>query len=686
LAAAAGAHGADAPELGGVVVTATRAEREVDLVAKPVTVVTREDIAARPQVNVQQLLEHTPGVSFSRAGGLGGQLVVRGLNSNDPRLVLFIDGDRFRGRNTLEYNLLDPAEIERIEIVRGPAAALYGSDAMAGLVNVITRRATGDAFQPFRLTPRIASLGYASANDFFGGRVELQGLGNGLDILLGFNYRSAGDYRSPAGTIPNSDFETRGLTARLGWSPDADRRFELIGRLNHVESGRAGGIGGAPGAPMLRVREDPLEESFVRLGYTQRRVASWLESLEATLYRRKLETTITTEDRTAANGNVAFRNSYVLGPVVYGGKLIGRSALQQTLLTFGADFYHEDRPGSENDGRTFNAAGTQIGVIPRAKRNRDVTQLNVGAFVNADWDPAPMWTVSAAGRYDFVRTEVEATPAVGENPALRDAFARNRRSDDDALTGAVGAVLRPWSALHFVANVATAFRTPATFERFSGSVAGAVTTIPNPDLKPERSINYEAGLRVRLPTLTLNLTAFRSDYEDLLQTVMVNPTTRQRQNVGTAEFTGAELDGIYTLGPAWKLRFNASTVRGTNTLTGQPLAYIPPLNGLLSLRHVPADRMFIEATVRASRAKTRIDPAQERPTGGYATFSLHAGADLGSMAPSLRGVRLAVGIENLFDRKYVNPVTFANVRFPPSITNPLVEPGRSVVVNIATTF
>jgi hemoglobin/transferrin/lactoferrin receptor protein len=607
---------------------------------------------------------------------------MRGLNSNDPRLVLFVDGERFRGRNTLEYNLLDPAEIERIEIVRGPASALYGSDAMAGVVNVITRRAIGDPFQPLRLTPRIASLGYASANDFFGGRVELEGLGNGFDGLVGLNYRSAGDYRSPAGDIPNSDFDTRAATARLGFSPDADRRFEFIGRLNRVESGRAGGIAGAPGAPLLRVREDPLEENFVRLGYTQRRVASWLDGLETTLYRRELDTTITTEDRTAANGNVALRNQYVVGPVVYGGKAIGRSAMGQTLLTYGADFYHEERPGSENDARTLNAAGTQIAVTPRAKRNRAATQLNVGAFLNADWDPSPMWTLSAAGRYDFVRTEVEATPAVGENAALTNAFARNQRSDDDAVTGAGGIVFRAWPALHLVANIATAFRAPATFEKYSGSVAGAVTSIPNPDLKPERSTSYEAGFRVRLPTFTMNVTAFRSDYDDLIQLAVVNAATRQRRNVGTAEFTGVELDGAYAIARTWTLRFNASQVRGTNAQTGQPLPYIPPLNGFVSVRYAPAS-YYVESGMRAYSAKTRIDPSQERPTGGYATFNLYAGTGLGALAPALKGYRLAVGIENLFGKQYVNPVTQANVAFPPSITNPLIEPGRSFVVNIA---
>lgn len=667
--------------LSEVVISASRTEREVDLTPKPVSVITREQIANRPLANIQQLLDDTPGISYSRAGGLGGQVVVRGLNSNDPRMVLFVDGDRFRGRNTLEYNLLDPSEIERIEIVRGPASALYGADAMAGVVNVITRRAQGDPFGPLRLTPRVAALGYASANDLVGGRLELQGLGGGVDALVGVNYRHASDYDTPQGTVRNSDFEARAGTARIGFSPDANQRFEFIGRINRTESGRAGGIGGAPGAPRLVVREDPLDEDYVRLAYTRTAVTSWIDGLDVSLYRRELDTMIRTEDRTAANGSVSFRNSYVGGPEVYGGKAIARTALGETLLTYGTDFYYEDRPGSENDAVTRNAAGAVTASTVRAKRNRDATQLNAGAFVNGDWDPSPRWTVSLAGRYDTIRTEVEGVTAIGETPALTAAFNRNRSVTDQAVTGSGGLIFRPLQALHLVGSIATAFRAPATFEKYSGSVAGAVTTVPNPDLEPEKSINYEAGFRVRLPAFTLNVTGFRSDYDDLLQTVNVNATTRQRQNTGEARLTGVEVDGAYTLSRAITARFNVSQVRGTNTQTGTPIAYVPPLNGLLALRYSP-ELYYVEGSVRASSAKTRIDPSQERRSGGYATYNLYVGTELARFAPSLKGYRVSLGVENVFDRAYVNPVSQANLAFPVSIANPLLEPGRSLVVNL----
>lgn len=666
--------------LGETSVSATRSERLLDLTPKPVTVVSREQIILRPLSNVQQILGDTPGISYSRSGGLGGQLVVRGLNSNDPRMVLFIDGDRFRGRNTLEYNLLDPSEIERVEIVRGPGSALYGSDAMAGVVNVITRRAQGDPFQDFKLTPRIASLGYDSASDLRTGRVELVGLGGGVDALIGVNARNANSYESPRGLIPNSDFESATFTSRIGYSFNTNSRIELISRVSHAESGRAGGIAGAPGSPLLTLREDPISEDYYRIAYTHKNVTSWLDGLEASFYRREIETVINTVDRTAANGNVAFRNSYVLGPVLYGGKLIGRSAVGKTLLTYGGDFFLEDRPGSENDARTFNAAGTQIATTVRAKRNRDATQLNAGTFINADWDPSPQWTFSAAARYDTVKTEVEATPAVGENPALIAAFARNQSATDSAVTGGIGAIFRPWQTLHLVANAANSFRAPATFEKFGSSVAGAVTTVPNPDLKPETSINYEAGFRVRLKDFSLNITGFISDFEDLIQTVTVNATTRQRQNTGKARLAGAELDGLYSLTRMLGLRFNASHVRGTNSQTQQPLAYVPPLNGLVALRYGPSAD-FIELGVRGYAAKDRIDPTQERNTAGYATVSLSGGIDLARVGSSLKGYRLTMGIENLFDKAYVNPVVQQNIAFPLSNTNPLLEPGRSFFIN-----
>src|SRR4029077_3077061 len=171
---------------------------------------------------------------------------------------------------------------------------------------------------------------------------------------------------------------------------------------------------------------------------------------------------------------------------------------------------------------------------------------------------------------------------------------------------------------HLVGNVGTAFRTPTVFDKGGSGTIGALTSLPNADLKTESSVNYELGARVRLQALNLNLTTYRSNYKDLLQFFFINSLNRQRQNIGKAKIEGTELDGTYEMTKTLGLRFNVATVRGTNTITGVPLPYVPPTNGLIAVRQTwPGDGFWLEAAGRWSQDKTRIDKTQERPTAGY---------------------------------------------------------------------
>jgi hemoglobin/transferrin/lactoferrin receptor protein len=666
-----------------ITVTATRFERPIDLTPQSVTVMDAQEIHARPMWNVAAALDDAPGISFQRAGALDGQLVIRGLSSNDSRIVLFIDGDRFRGRNFLEYSLLDPNEIERIEIVRGPAAALYGSDAMNGVVNVITRRAQGDPTKPFSLRPSLYALGYSSANQMGAGRLELQGVGNGLDMLLGMSYRTGDDYESPLGRVPNSDFRTRSFTARIGYLLGATRRLELIAKTVSNDNGRAG----APGAPLVTTRQDPLKTRYLRLGFTEGSVVPWIQDVEASLYHRRLSSILRSESRTAANGNVDTRNSWVTGPFETGGKLLARSVIGTSVLAYGADFYHEDAPGFQDDDRIVNPAGATTFLDPRTKRARDASQTDVGLLTHWDWDPSARWTASLGGRYDVVETRIDSKPAPGESPQLSAAFDRNRSARDNSVTGSAGVIFRPLPVLHLVGNISTAFRSPTTGDKSGTGTVGALNTIPNADLKPETSVSYEAGTRLRFPSWNVNLTAFRTDYKDLIGFRFLDPNTRERINIGRSKVDGVELDGTYEMTKDWVGRFNAATARGTNTLTGVPLSYVPPLNGLVALRHsLPHSGAWVELTDRWSRDKTRIDPTQERKTDGYNVLSLYTGLDLGRFQPRLKSYRLTVGIENLTDETYRNPVTKELIGFPVTFTNPLIEPGRSLTVNLTAGF
>ena len=121
-------------------------------ITQSISVVERGQIEQTSPTGLLDVLSSVPGVSVARSGGIGGQIYLRGFSSNSFRSPLFIDGDRFRGRNTLQLNWFAPEEIERVEVIRGPASVVFGSEALTGLVNVITRSPTGNPNGPFRFT------------------------------------------------------------------------------------------------------------------------------------------------------------------------------------------------------------------------------------------------------------------------------------------------------------------------------------------------------------------------------------------------------------------------------------------------------------------------------------------------------------------------------------------------------
>jgi hemoglobin/transferrin/lactoferrin receptor protein len=682
----------DLPEVHVIgAVTATRTNRNLDQISKAVTVLTQEHIESRNSRSVQELLEEVPGVSLSRAGGLGGQIVMRGFNSNVPRLLMLVDGDRFRGRNTLEYNVFDPNQIERIEVIRGPSSTMYGPDAMVGVVNIITRRAMGDSSGPFRLAPRIRALDYHSVNQLRGTRGEVEVLGPGVDGLVGMSWRQADDYHSPLGRIQNSAFEQFQADLRVGYSPFAGHRIEMIGKFADVESGRAGGIGGAPGVPLVRQREDPLRESFGKLAYQGRLEALGLDRVEVSVYGRQLHSRLATDNRTQANRMIQSSN-FVVGPTVIGGKAFGVKPWSQGALTVGIDWFRESRKGAlaESVTTNMNASGTVTNVTtsPLAQTAPDATQTDLGLFVHHDWDPSPKLTVSTGGRLDYIRTTSNTSPVLA--PELSAAYERGKDSTELPLTGAIGLIYRPWDIVHFTANVGKAFRTPSTIESFGSSRQGAGFNIPNPDLKSEEGVTYEVGTRLRLPNVTANLTVFRSDYTNF---IIRQPITFQglpsfqNQNAGAARMQGVELDAVWAIAPRWEVLTNAAYLHGTNPDTDTPLSYVPPFNGLLGMRYaMPEVGAYVEATGKWSIRKDRIDAAHERETAGYVVLNLYAGIDLWKVSSVFPEMRLRLALENILNQSFRQSTTVEDIRFPGSNTNPLVEPGRVFSIALTSRF
>ncbi len=656
-----------------MVVSATKSSTDIKASPRTLTVIPAERIAERPGIaGLQSLLAEIPGIQYVRSGGLGGQIMMRGFNSNDGRMVLAIDGDRYDGRTTLMFNMIDPDSIERIEVIRGPASALYGSDAMTGVINIVTRRAKGDVNQPFSLSPHLRSAQWNSVNDLYGGRAEITGIGDGVDMLMGVSYRHAGDYDTPIGTARNSGFQSKAVDLNLGYRPTATSRWELSGRFVDVDTERAGGLGAAPGYPSRLVNEAPIIERYLRLGY-QQDAAAWLaDSWEATLYRRDFRTDIYQNNLTKTG--YSRQHIQVYSPVIWGGHLTAQKQIDAHALSYGGDFSYVDNTSRTSRTQAWNKTGKPLRDTGRVPMERDTQMINSGLFINDSLALTPTVTLNGALRGDAIFSRI-GDALTQEKQIQRNAFEGKTSQRHYAVTGSLGGVWAVTPAWHAVANLSRGFHAPSSQSMVMTSVAGTNPTLPNPQLKPETNITAETGVRWYGQGNQASLTLWQSRYDDLITLVPIGNNLWQRQNVARATLRGLELEGQSYLAENWSTRYSLAALWGANDTAGKPLPGIAPLTGTLALRYDLGD-IYSEGVMKAYQGRQRIDTRTERPTAGFADFSLYVGGHLDALAGErFNGWKVVAGVENLFNRTERLPTAMENIQQPRGLGNPLVEPG-----------
>lgn len=220
-----------APSLPDTVVTATRVAQPLTDVLADVTVLGDEQIRASGAVTIGDLLARQPGLELSRNGGPGTatSLYLRGAETRFT--AVYIDGIRVDSQSTggAPWESIALGQVERIEIVRGPAAAVYGSDAIAGVVQIFTRKGEG----PF--TPYVG-VGVGSHR---GGRLEagFSGSSGALDYALGAARELSRGYNSmPAGNPDRDGYRQSSASGRLGWKINDAHRVDLSGTHTRMDA------------------------------------------------------------------------------------------------------------------------------------------------------------------------------------------------------------------------------------------------------------------------------------------------------------------------------------------------------------------------------------------------------------------------------------------------------------------
>ena len=635
-------------------VTATRYEADSFQTPVPISIVSSDDLGRRLPEKMVDSLKLLPSIDVAGEGPFRGLPVIRGLDSN--RVLILVDGQRLNNaRESTQFagmqpGLVDLSTVDRIEVVRGPASVLYGSDAIGGVINIITKQ---QSFQQGGFTlGGNAGYEYGSSAASQRGHLDLNGAGERTTFHVGVSAFEAKDYDTPDGKMPNSGMKQRSFDGNMRFlvSDTAVLRFDVQGTQTR-DVGFPGYDPATSGVDISFPRFDRLKLSTT---YDAGPFAG-LNGLSLTAYYQ----TITKESIRDFNFGGFFLNNFTRSEIHSAGFNASSSADLGAAnhATFGLDFYqdnlHDDTAESSPLGSDTNVAvpnSEQRGFGVYAQDQIDVTQkfqLVVGA---------------RGDRYSFVSKNdpnYTGTPFdVSQTAGSGNVSARYQVTKNVALSALVG----------------RGFRAPNIEERsfFGVATTGDTYIEQNPNLKSETSLNYELGFKVRYDRYTGGFNVYRNKVHDFINTVFLGTDPNsglqlaQFQNTDRATIQGVEFDLQSYLSDRWTAFGNVSYSKGTDDKTGDPLGLIAPVKGVLGLRY-QVRTYWGEVASRMVARQDRVAPGYTA-TPGFATIDLRGGYELPS------GLRLEAAVENVGNVAYHEPF------------NTFLEPGRNFKLSIGYRF
>lgn len=594
-------------------VTATAVATDARRIAQPTALLDGAALRRNQGASLGETLEQIAGVrSLSMTTGIG-KPVIRGLTNN--RVITLANGQRTETQQWGHDHSpnVESADAERLEIVKGPASVLYGSDALGGVVNVVRRPLpSADGPTPF-VRGRLA-LAYNSANLSPSATLVAEGARGTLGWRMSGTGRRADDLRTPSGSLANSGNLTGYLEGAAGWR----------GELQDVA------VTASTRDETIRIADDPIAEP----GYTGRqRIRTHRTTVDANLYRggHRLQLQGGWEDNERAEFEDATTADVTLG-------------LHSRTATGFAHWHHRPWLGitgvigtavQHTDFRTF---GNET-LIP----DNTTTALALYALEQRTLGD---WSLSTGARFDARTLSTPGNEVLGLT-------ATSRRFD--ALTGTFGAVYRATAPVSVAFNVARGFRAPGASDLFANGFHEGTRAfeIGRPDLRVETSLNTDLGLRINTTRLRGELTGYVNRIRDYIYLAPVGLPGRALDSLqvqqGNARLVGAELAVTVPLRHGVSLGNTTDAVHAQNTSNGTALPFVPPLRTATTLRwEQPGPGRSLSLTSEWNARQTRIFRDDFAPPAWHA---LHASA--GTSRLTARGLlHIDVSVRNLLNARY----------------------------------
>lgn len=661
---------ADPSLLDQVQVTATRFEEPANETPIAITLVGKDQIRRQIAQTVVEHLHGETGTYVQQTGPGQGVVIIRGLKGSE--VLHMVDGFRlntaiFRNSPNQYIAQVDPLNLDRIEVVRGPMSTLYGSDAMGGVVQFLTAdpRFSGDGWQgEGNLRAR-----YSSADESSHSRAGFAAGKEGFAISGGVSYQDINDLRVGDGdTLPFTSYTQRGADLKLYFKPADGHELTWSGQFSsqpHTPRSDVLVAGfGQTNPENAEFIYGPQERRFTQLHYRYSNGGVLADSVDARIGYQKMIDDRTTREFGTANRELEKNASTLRGVSIAAIKAVG-----DHRITYGVEHY-EDRIDSFRQRLNINT-----GVVSaRPSRFPDGSTMDSTAlYVTDDWQVSDRFDVVAGLRYN--RFEIDLPPVInGTGVSL----------EPDKVTGHVGFAWKVDDGLRVVGNVGQGFRAPNVFDLGTfGARPSNRFNIPNPDLKPEQVISYDFGIKYATGTLEYEAIAFAMRYKDKITSVLTGAVQPNGALVvQSRNATRLNLNGIET-GVRWQASAqltayaSATYTRGDEEFGGSEYAAdrVPPLCGKIGARFSPNERLDLEGWTLYATRQDRLSPrdqidARINPagTGGWATWNGRIGWNFSER------MRLQLVAENITDKRYREHGSGID------------DPGRNISLGVDLTF
>lgn len=634
----------------------------------------QRDLTDRGYRTLPEALAQVPGVMVQKTAHGHGSPYIRGFTGRQN--LILIDGIRFnnsafRGGPVQYWNTIDSFTIDHLDVVKSQGSVLFGSDAIGGTVNLVTKSSAFRDYEPGAGFHHGAALyRYDTNGGSHTGRLETEvGEGGSFGLFVGVTYRDFGDIRDRVlGRMENTGYDEFDYDLRLDVAVGADTTLMVAHqRVTQDDVWRTHNTiffeswqGTSLASPDLaRIYDQDRDLSYVRLSGTNGNGV--VDDYRLTFsYQNSTEDFERTRLR-SGNTQMQLDRTTV---ATFGAALALESEIGAGRVVYGLDYYRDD-VDSRTHVRTFDPSGALLSDVKgvQGPLGDDAFYDLAGAYVQGRLPAGDDWEFTAGARYTYAAARIGRLDDGAGMPTSAD-------RDWDDLTLNLRANVRLTDEWHLYGGASQAFRAPNIDDLSSlkSSRTGVIST-GSLDIDPEHYLTYELGTRYLTGEVGVQAAAFYTDISDLITSrpIGTDPNTNEvittTTNGADGFLWGGEVEADWWLAREWRASGFVAYVDGeadtfpTASLTSvrEPISRLMPLTGSAALRWTgPQNGLWIEGRVIAADGAGRLSSGDRADTSRFppAGTPSYVVANLSSGCQVSEHVELTLTLENLTDTSY----------------------------------